>query len=182
MDQKTTLGCLLGLLLMGACQGPSSNSADEPGTREAGVIRISQNGAKEGQINFRDPLYRRFTDRFEAPAVLIADRIEVQGPSDLLEHLALRQDSPGFDSSMRTTREGLRQELTRVPGVVGGEAFAQLDKWKLYALHKMIITQAPDDQPVRILAFGQAVYVPGGDTSKTVKKNQMNFIGEHGQN
>jgi len=180
---KTLLRALsLPLFLFAACQGPNSqepNGGTDPQS-SVGTIKIAQAGAAKGQINFRDPLYRRFTDRFEEPAMLLADRIEVHGPSDLLEHLALRQDSEGFELSTKTTPEGLRQELTRKPQVLGGEAFAQLDKWQLFALHKLIVVQAPDDQPVRIVAFGQAVYLPKGEGEQELKQERITFTGQHG--
>jgi len=174
---------LFALLPLSACQGPSSAGGQGNGSSSngSGVIQIAQAGAEKGQINFRDPIYRRFTERFTRPAVLLADRIEVHGPADLFEHLAVRQDSPGFVSSTVTTPAGLRQELTRKPEEVGGEAFAQLDQWQLFALHKLIVIQAPDDQPVRILALGQAVFIPQDDSEPEIKDERINFTGQHGQ-
>jgi len=179
---KTPLRALyLPFLLLAACQGPNP-SERSAGDSQSGVgtIKIAQAGAAKGQINFRDPLYRRFTERFAQPAMLLADRIEVYGPADLLEHLALRQDSEGFALSIKTTTAGLRQELTRKPQVLGGEAFAQLDQWQLFALHKLIVVQAPDDQPVRIVAFGQAVYLPKGAGEQELKQERITFTGQHG--
>ncbi len=65
--------------------------------------------------------------------------------------------------------------------MLGGEAFAQLDQWQLFGLHKLIVIQAPDDRPVEVLAVGQAVFVPQGEGEQGRKEDRLRFTGQHGQ-
>jgi hypothetical protein len=127
---------------------------------------------------------RTWTRRFAEGAILIADRIELDGPSDLLEHVAVRQDSQVFEFTTRTTREGLRQEMRRKAEAVSGtEIRAQLDGWTLVALQEMLVLQRPGDAPVRVVATGEAAWIPTGDAPSGSEQRapRLEFQGEHGR-
>ncbi len=92
--------------------------------------------------------------------MLIADQILVEGPADLLEHIAIRQEPELFDYKTTTTNAGLRQEISIKEGEGGAEIRAQLDAWSLCALRELVVLQRPGEVPVRVLAAGNAAWIP----------------------
>ncbi len=101
-----------------------------------------------------------WTDAFLGEAVLVADEIWIEGPEDLLEHVAIRQDPEVLDYATTTTSEGLRQEIVRKEGESAAEIRAQIDAWSVVALQKLVVLQRPGAAPVRIVATGEAAWVP----------------------
>jgi hypothetical protein len=140
----------LALLLAGCGSTARSVSADEgrpPDPTALGVHRL---------------LPRPFPAAFQEQTILVADRISIEGPMDLLEHVAIRPDSEYFDYRVSTTEKGLLQIVRRKPGAEGGEIRCQLDNWQIAALEELLVLQRPGEVPVTVIADGEAVYIPGG--------------------
>ena len=107
MNPRTTLLACLALLV--SCRTvPVEEARPERPEKKVDVFDAH---AKEAHA-------RTWTQRFAEGAILIADRIELDGPSDLLEHVAIRQDWEVFDFTTHTTRDGLRQEVRRKPEAI----------------------------------------------------------------
>lgn len=167
---------LSGALLLGAgaalagCKGTGDapSDADRPGgVSEAGVVPGS---APVG-----------WTHAFEREVVLVADRITIEGPADLLDHVAIRQEPEVFQMTTETVPEGLRQVVRRRQNVAGGgEIRAQLDAWSLAAVNQLTVLQRPGEVPVRIVAEGSAVWIPadGGDE---LRRPRLEFHGQRGR-
>jgi hypothetical protein len=110
-------------------------------------------------------------------AALIADEIVIEGPADLLDHVAIAQDPEVFAYVTRTTSEGLLQELTVKPGFGPVEIRAQLDAWALAATRRLVVLQRPAEVPVLVRATGNAVWL-ASDGSPERREPSLSFRGE----
>ena len=119
-----------------------------------------------------------WTEAFMKEAVLTADVISIEGPSDLLDHVAIRQDPEAIHYETRTVPEGLLQELVSRPEF-GMEIQVQLDAWTLAAFRRMTILQRPGEVPVTVRAQGAAVWAPV-DGSGERRDDALEFRGVHG--
>lgn len=101
-----------------------------------------------------------WTDYFDGAAVLVADRIRIEGPPGLLEHLVLRADDDLFERTVKTTPEGLLQTLRPRQLAEGGRELArgQLDAWQLAATGEIVALERPGDVPVSVVAEGEAFW------------------------
>lgn len=150
----------LPLLVLLACQGPR---ADGPRlTLEPGALPT-----------------RAWTSAFQRPAVLVADEIFIEGPPDLVDHVALRQDDESTIYATKTVPEGLRQELAARPEL-GVEVRAQLDAWSLAALRRITVLARPGEGPVTVRARGSAFWA-AADGSGERRENELVFQGSHGR-
>jgi hypothetical protein len=145
-------------LLAGACR-----SAPAP---EAPLVRASGPPAKP------------WTPAFAREAVLIADELHIEGPPDLIDHIALRQDDETHYQT-KTLPEGLWQELVpRAESV--REVHAQLDTWSLAAFRRIVVLQRPGEVPVRVRAVGNAFFA-WADGSGERREAELLFQGPRGQ-
>jgi len=124
----------------------------------------------------REP--RAWTEAFLKEAVLSADVIVIEGPSDLLDHIAIRQDPEAVEYQTRTVPEGLLQELVVRPQF-GVEIQAQIDAWTLAAWKRMVILQRPGEVPVTIRAQGSAVWAAAGGSGER-REDTLEFRGARG--
>lgn len=123
-------------------------------------------------------LPRPWTRAFEREAVLVADEIRIEGPEDLLTHIAVVQDPQTIDYETKTVSEGLLQELVVKPGAFG-QVRAQLDGWTLAATRRMVILQRPGEVPVVVRAAGNALWAPT-DGSGERREDRLEFRGRRG--
>lgn len=122
---------------------------------------------------------RVWTSAFQNGAVLVADEIFVEGPPDLVDHVALRQDQETTLYATKTVSEGLRQELSARPEL-GVEVRGQLDAWSLAAFQKITVLIRPGEVPVTVRARGNA-YWSAADGSGGKRENELAFRGVHGK-
>ena len=139
----------LGLFACNATNGAEAEGGEDP--EAAAPVFASHT---------KEVLERAWTDRFEAPAILVADEIVIEGPPDLIQHIAVTQDPQVLVSTTRTVPEGLLQETRVREGVVGREVRAQLDAWTIVAMKRMRVLQRPGDVPVTVQATGSALLRP----------------------
>ena len=92
---------------------------------------------------------------FTRASLLVADRVVIEGPKGLMDHIALRQDPANLDYSADTLPEGFRQLLKRKDPSAFVEIVAGLDNWKIVALDSVLVLERPGDVPVRIVAAGR---------------------------
>ncbi|MEW6072422.1 MAG: hypothetical protein AB1726_07470 [Planctomycetota bacterium] len=121
-----------------------------------------------------------WTDTFLTPAFLVADEIAVEGPADLLTHVAIAQDTLHADYATKTTERGLVQEVTLRDESAGVEIRAQLDAWDLRALRRLVVLQRPGEVPVRVRAAGNAWWCRA-DGSQEVRREILEFQGVRGR-
>jgi hypothetical protein len=120
-----------------------------------------------------------WTRAFLKEAVLLADVIRIEGPFDLLEHLAVRQDPSVAAYHTETTRDGLLQITTLREDAVGAQIKAVLDRWEVCALARMEVLERKSDDPVRVIALGNAYFAtPDGDEQRG---ERLEFRGERGR-
>ena len=122
-----------------------------------------------------------WTRAFEKQAVLIAERIRIEGPEDLLAHIVVRQEDELFAYETKTTPEGLLQTYRLKPEVAGQavDIRGQLDGWTLSAQRELVILQRPGDAPVQVRADGSAKWLPT-DGSTERSGPSLSFRGERG--
>lgn len=121
---------------------------------------------------------RPWTRAFEREAVLVADEIRIEGPEDLLTHVAIVQDPEAVQYETKTVTEGLQQELVVKPGAFG-QIRAQLDGWSLAATRRMVILQRPGEVPVVVRAAGNVLWART-DGSEERRESRLEFRGQRG--
>jgi len=127
-----------------------------------------------------EPLHlpgRSWTRAFQREAVLLADEIEIEGPPDLVDHVALQSDPETNLYTSQTITQGLFQELLARPEM-GTPVRGQLDGWTLAALRRITVLQRPGEVPVRLRARGN-VYWAAADGSEERRENELVFEGQH---
>ena len=125
------------------------------------------------------PPVRAWTQAFQHEAALVADQITIEGPADLLTHIAIQQDPEAIEYTTRTVAEGLFQELRSRPEF-RVEIRAQLDAWSIAALQRMTVLQRPGDAPVIVRATGNVVWM-AGDGSGERREQTLVFEGRPGR-
>lgn len=121
------------------------------------------------------PVPTRWTGAFRHPAVLVADEIFIEGPPDLVDHVALRTDQETTQYASKTVTEGLRQELVARPEM-GVELRGQLDLWSLVALRRITVLMRPGEVPVTVRARGSAFW-SAADGSAQKREPELVFRG-----
>jgi hypothetical protein len=121
-----------------------------------------------------------WTLEFQREAVLIARKITIEGPSDLLDHVAVRQEPGVVDVLQETTTRGLLQTFRRVPDTGAGEIRAWIDRWSLVAEQELVILQRPGEVPVRVIAEGGAVWIPTTGSDE-LRRARLEFTGVRGR-
>ena len=122
---------------------------------------------------------RPWTGAFLREAVLVAEEIVIEGPSDLIDHVVLRQDEETTVYTTKTIPAGLWQELAARPEM-GVEVRAQLDAWSLAAFRRITVLQRPGDVPVTVRAVGRAFW-SAADGSDERRAENLAFQGLHGR-
>jgi hypothetical protein len=154
---------LAGVILSGLLTACVQTPSDGP------LLDLEPRGAPE----------REWTRAFRQESVLVADEIFIEGPFDLIDHVALRQDAETTLYETRTVPEGLLQELVARPEA-GTAVRAQLDAWSLAALRKITILQRPGEVPVTVRARGKAFW-SAVDGSGEQRQDELVFQGLPGR-
>jgi hypothetical protein len=157
------------LLALAACRAPRAAVSPGPGEPPPAV---------EAPELRPDAEPTPWTEEFLAPAVLMADRILVEGPAGLFEHAVARGDDALFERSVTVVPEGLRQVVRpRASGQQPEIVRAQLDAWQLAAFREVVFLERVDpDAAVVVRALGDAVW---RDTDGNEQREaQLTFRGE----
>jgi len=117
-----------------------------------------------------------WTTAFLKEAVLVADEIRIEGPQDLLAHVAIQQDPEAVEYTTRTVSEGLLQELRVIDPQTQAQVQAQLDGWRLAAWKRLTILQRPGEVPVTVQATGEAMWA-AADGSGERREATLTFQG-----
>ena len=86
------------------------------------------------------PQPKPWTDFFHRRAALIANRVRIEGPDGLLEHVVPSVDTRFHVHTVKATAEGFLQ-VTRVLGPQSAPINAQLDGWQIMALEELTILE-----------------------------------------
>jgi len=144
-----------------SCTSPDRGGERGPATETAaGAARQSSAVAPRAEDD--EPLFTPapWTERFSTPAVLVAERVRIEGPSGLMEHLAVLADDELFETTLRATAEGLVQTVRPRPEAQssGVTVRAHLDAWQLVAFRELESVERPGDVPIRIVAQGEVTW------------------------
>jgi len=94
---------------------------------------------------------------FVEPQFLVADEVRIEGPNNLLEHVALGHDPLAHIYSTETTPDGLLQIVEVRPGITDApEIRAQVDSLDVRALRRIVVLERVGQPPLEISARGQA--------------------------
>jgi len=99
-----------------------------------------------------------WTERFLAPANLVADEVHVEGPAPLLEHVVTRAEPQIHDVQLKTVPDGLLQTITVRPGSGAVEIRAHLDGLLISALRKLTVLERVGAGDVLVTATGAACW------------------------
>jgi hypothetical protein len=152
----------LALVLAGACQNQKPSLPPQP-----------QEPARAEKLPPAPPAW---TQSFQKPCLIVANRIEIVGPEGLREHLALRAEGDQHVQQAQTTAEGFRQSISRANAGVEAEIRAYIDRWQLVALDEIRVLERPVPCDVRILAIGDVLFVDES-TKQERRAPQLEFTG-----
>lgn len=141
---------LLPLLALGACAAPAAAPEPAPG-QGLGAAPI--------------PAAARFEARLPGELQLLADRLELRGPPELLDHLAVLQAEDRIESRSSVRADGLfTRHRVLQPGLDAVQA--QLDRWQLSAFESLELLLGAPGMPLVLEAEGGVRLVaPGEDLS-----------------
>lgn len=151
---------LVASLIIVSCAGPGGESkassvppAPTPGTQE-GVDSPPEVPAPPTRV-----LPTPWTDAFLGRALVLADRITVEGPAGLVEHCVMTLDDALFERTERPTADGLEWVL-RPRGSGGGQELlrAQIDAWNLVAYKEIRMDLRAGLKEVIVTAEGDALW------------------------
>ena len=95
---------------------------------------------------------------FGEPALLVADRIQVEGPRGLLEHFAARVEPAVHERVEKTLPAGYLQRITVRPDSAQAEIRAWLDGLEIVALESLTALERPGEVELFVLAEGDAFW------------------------
>ena len=118
---------------------------------------------------------RRWTSEFERAVVVSADRIVIEGPPGLLDHLATRTDPEHHETEVKTVPEGLRETYSARRGATLPIS-AYLDRFEAHAWANLVVLENPFAEEVRVDASGDVV-VLDRETGVETRREQAAFRG-----
>lgn len=173
---------LLPLLLALSCTAPTEGhdpgrSALDPRPGPA----VGQEGSEDRVGDLVDPLAPPpWTDAFEGRAVLMAERVRVEGPAGLITHCVVEHDLQRFVHETRTTTEGLVQRTLRRREDLEADPLrgirAQLDGLRIEALFGIEVLERPGPVDVVLEARGD-VWWRDPATGEERRGEQLRLVG-----
>lgn len=151
------------LALLAACSRPEERTPASP--------RASRSASPASAV----PEPVAWTPAFPRKSVLIAARIEIVGPRNLIEHLAIAQDPTHHAHAESATPEGMRIEESRLPESDEPIA-AQLDNLTLRAMDSLVVLFSPNAREVTLEAAGD-VYFHGLETGEEKRADTLRLVG-----
>lgn len=104
-----------------------------------------------------------WTEEFTEPVVLVADKVRIVGPPQLLDHLAVRADEALFAPDAETMLIGFLQVWKRRPNQTGGEVRAYIDGSQFVALNSLEVLARPGWHEVQIVGSGDVMLARPGE-------------------
>ena len=148
-----SIACLLSLVapvMLAACAGTggaSKASTAAPAPRPAPPGPVDP--APEVRVPPTRVLPAPWTDAFSERAILLADRILIEGPAGLIEHLVMTlDDADGLEVVLKFRGDGDGQGLLR----------AQIDAWNLAAYKEIRMDLHAGLNEVTVTAEGNALW------------------------
>jgi hypothetical protein len=118
-----------------------------------------------------------WTPAFPGRAVLLAATVEIVGPRELIDHLAIAQDPENHAHRESATRDGMRIETTRLPGADGESPIsAQIDQLRIAATERLVVLFSPGARQVTVSASGD-VYYHAVETGEERRAAQLELVG-----
>lgn len=101
---------------------------------------------------------RPWTVAFRSPALIVAEKVHIEGPRGLLDHVATRAED-GFHSYVaETLPEGFQQRFEVLRPETGVELRAWLDNYEIVVLRELVLLERPGDVEVSLRAEGDAYW------------------------
>ena len=157
--------------LFGATLAAVACTSTEP-SAEQDAQPVSPAGPIDAEP-WEPPQPKPWTDEFHRRAALLADRIHIEGPDGLLEHVAPSVDTRVHSYVVKTTAEGFSQ-VTKVLGPESPPISVQLDGWQIMALEELTILERIDDCEITIVASGDAYWMDPA-TGKEERDDVLRF-------
>jgi len=127
---------------------------------------------------------KAWTDAFQSSAMLLADRIRIEGPVGLIDHVAIRSDDVLFLHTSETTVDGFLQRTVPIQSNQRSTdqtylLRGQLDAWQITALVEVVVLERPGDVPVTVIAQGNVVWRDRDGAER--RQDRIVWTGEVGQ-
>ncbi len=155
-------------LMLAACAGPDGGSkASTVPPAPAPVQPGPVDPAPEVRVPPTKVLPTPWTAAFLGRAILLADRITIEGPAGLVEHCVMTLDDALFERTERPTADGLELILKPRGGTDGQELLrAQIDAWNLAAYKEIRMDLHAGMSEVIVTAEGNALWKDTDGTEK----------------
>tara|TARA_R110002126_G_scaffold194901_1_gene342882 strand:- start:1267 stop:1935 length:669 start_codon:yes stop_codon:yes gene_type:complete len=171
MNSLRTLTLLASVSLFAACSSTPTSGSMGP---DPSNLSAQAGTEMQDEAEFVPPPPAPWTLAFQEGAMLLADRVTIEGPAGLLEHFVMRGDDSLFERVTKTTAAGFVQVL-RPRNDVFDPAKAHLDRWNLNALYELRAIENPAFTEVKVTAEGNAIWrSTDGETQRGAK---LEFLG-----
>ena len=124
-----------------------------------------------------------WTDEFQDKALLLANRITVEGPPGLIEHMVFLVDDESFEQAVQSVPGGLRKSMRPKDAAAASGAMVrgQLDAWQLAAFEQIEMRVMNDAERIQIRASGDALWEnPDGERMRAAELNFDMGLGLNG--
>lgn len=160
------------LILVGSCAGPDS-------AKESSNTDLPSNLSS---AHVAQAVRAPWTEEFREGGLLIADRVWIEGPVGLLQHVATRSVEEYHSYKAETLPEGFRQTYRVRHPEQGMEMRVFLDALKIVVLRELVLTEKPGPLDVHVRAQGDA-YWQDPATGAEQRNFEINFVGpvDHSQ-
>ena len=168
--RKALLGAALLASFCAACSStPTSN--DPVLETDLGSAATDPDAAVEDYV---PPPLAPWTEAFGDSAMLLANRVTIEGPVGLLDHFVMRGDDEMFERVTKVTEDGFVQILRPYPEVFD-PAKAHLDRWNINAMQELRATENPNATEVTVIAEGDVIWRSTDGASQS--GNRVTFTG-----
>jgi len=162
------LALVLGLAACGTPRGEE---------RPAPPPASGDDGPRAGDARVAASAKTPWTDAFQKPAALLANRVKIEGPPGLIGHLATVSNADEFDRQEKTVPEGFLLVISVRPDAAGSEIQAQLDRLSIVALEQLTVLERTGPVEVVVTASGK-VYWADPATGEERREESLRLEGK----
>ena len=101
---------------------------------------------------------RPWTPAFRQASLVIADRVHIEGPKGLLDHVATRAEDGFHSYEAETLPKGFEQRFRVLEPESGVELRAWLDNVEIVAMRELVVLERPGELDVLLRATGDAYW------------------------
>lgn len=118
-----------------------------------------------------------WTEHFRQSTLAMADRVFIEGPKGLLDHLATRSEDGFHSYEAETLPAGFQQTFKVIRPEAGVELRAYLDGYEIVAFQELVVIERPGELDVRVHLSGDA-FLRESDSGVERRGPQLEIVGK----